>query len=87
MADLGRSLGVKVRVARDIALGAATIVAEREGRGLAPLLAAGVMVDATDCLTTIAAGDRIPRKARVVSATVAALATLNGMLLLAREVG
>lgn len=71
--------------ARDIALGAAAIVAEREGRGLAPLLAAGVMVDATDCLATIAAGDRIPQKARVVSATVAALATLNGALLLAQE--
>ena len=71
--------------ARDIALGAATIAAQREGRGLAPLLAAGVMVDATDCLATIAAGDKIPRQARVVSATVAALATLNGVLLLSRE--
>jgi hypothetical protein len=80
--------GVMARAfgARDIALGAATIAAQREGRGLAPLLAAGVMVDATDCLATIAAGDKIPRQARVVSATVAALATLNGVLLLAREV-
>ena len=71
--------------ARDIALGVATILAEREGHGLAPLLAVGVMVDAVDCLATVAAGDRIPRGARAVSATLAAAATLNGALLLARE--
>ncbi|MFM8527037.1 MAG: hypothetical protein ACKOBH_02800 [bacterium] len=79
--------GVMARAfgARDIALGVAAIIAERERRGLAPLLAVGVMVDAVDCAATLAAGDRIPRQARMVSATLAAAATHNGVLLLARE--
>ena len=71
--------------ARDVALGIATIVAEREERGLASLLAVGMMVDAVDCLATIAAGERIPAKARMASATLAAAAALNGAILLARE--
>lgn len=79
--------GVMARAfgARDVALGVATIIAEREERGLAPLLAVGVMVDAVDCLATLAAGDRIPSQARALTATLAAAATLNGALLLARE--
>jgi len=71
--------------ARDVALGVATILAERDGRGLAPLLAVGVMVDAVDCLATLAAGERFPRKARIASAVLAAAATVNGACLLARE--
>lgn len=71
---------------RDIALGVATIAAAREQKVLRPLLALGVMVDAIDCAATVAAGDRIPKQARVVSAGVAALAAVNGARLLARAV-
>jgi hypothetical protein len=71
--------------ARDVALGVATILAARDGRGLAPLLAAGVMVDAVDCLATLAAGEKIPKNARTASALLAAAATVNGACLLARE--
>jgi hypothetical protein len=66
-------------------LGVATILAARDGRGLAPLLAAGVMVDAVDCLATLAAGEKIPKNARTASALQAAAATVNGACLLARE--
>lgn len=68
---------------RDIALGAATLIAAREPRTLAPLLALGVMVDSIDCAATLAAGDRIPDRARYASAAVAAGAAINGLRLFA----
>ena len=80
--------GVMARAfgARDVALGIATLIAEREDRGLAALLAAGVFTDSVDCLATLAAGDRIPRRARTLSAVMAAGAAVNGVLLLRREI-
>ena len=68
---------------RDIALGVATLIAARDRRTLAPLLALGVMVDAIDCAATLAAGDRIPDRARNASAAVAAGAAINGLRLYA----
>ena len=69
---------------RDIALGAATLIAAPESKTLAPLLALGAMVDAIDCAATLAAGDKIPDRARYASAAVAAFAAVNGLRLLAR---
>ena len=85
----GADGGVMARAfgGRDIALGVATIVAAREPRVLRPLLALGVMVDVIDCAATIAAGERIPKQARTVSAAVAAMAAVNGARLLARTAG
>jgi len=69
---------------RDIALGAATLIAARDAKTLAPLLALGAMVDAIDCAGTLAAGDKIPDRARYASAAVAAGAAINGLRLFAR---
>jgi hypothetical protein len=69
---------------RDIALGAATLIAARESKTLAPMLALGVMVDTIDSAATLAAGDKIPDRARYVSAAVAAWAALNGFRLFTR---
>jgi len=74
---MARAFGV-----RDVALGAATISAARSGN-LRALLALGILCDVVDCAATLAAGDRIPQQARVVSAAVAAGAALNGVALLA----
>jgi len=70
--------------ARDIALGIATVAAQSHGGGYRTLLAVGVFCDAVDCGATILAGDRIPDRARLLTAAVAAGAALNGLLLLAR---
>jgi len=69
---------------RDIALGAATLIAARESKTLSSLLALGVMVDAIDCAATLAAGERIPDRARYASAGLAAGAAINGLRLFAR---
>ena len=74
---MARAFGV-----RDIALGAATISAGRGGN-LRTLLALGILCDVVDCAATLAAGEKIPQQARVVSAAVAAGAALNGVALLA----
>ncbi|MDP4604208.1 MAG: hypothetical protein NWS75_06800 [Solirubrobacteraceae bacterium] len=74
---MARAFGV-----RDVALGAATISAARGGN-LRTLLALGILCDVVDCAATLAAGERIPQQARVVSAAVAAGAALNGVALLA----
>ena len=72
---------------RDIALGAATLIAARDPKILAPLLALGVMVDSIDCAATLAAGDKIPDRARYVSAGLAAGAAINGFRLFVRARG
>ena len=69
---------------RDIALGAATLIAARDPKTLAPMLALGVMVDTIDSAATLAAGDKIPDRARYVSAAIAAGAAINGLRLFAR---
>ena len=69
---------------RDIALGAATLIAARESKTLSSLLALGVMVDAMECGATLAAGERIPDRARYASAGLAAGAAINGLRLFAR---
>jgi hypothetical protein len=69
---------------RDIALGAATLLAARDAKTLAPLLALGVMVDSIDCAATLAAGEKIPDRTRFVSAAIAAGAAINGLRLFAR---
>lgn len=74
---MARAFGV-----RDIALGAATISAGRGGN-LRTLLALGILCDVVDCAATLAAGEKIPQQARVVTAAVAAGAALNGVALLA----
>ncbi len=76
---IGRAFG-----ARDVALGVATVAAQSHGGGYRTLLAVGVFCDAIDCGATLLAGDRIPDRARVLTAAVAAGAALNGLLLLAR---
>jgi len=68
---------------RDIALGAATLLAARNPKTLAPILALGVMVDSIDCAATLAAGDKVPERTRYVSAAVAGWAALNGLRLFA----
>lgn len=78
---MARAFGV-----RDVALGAATISAARGGN-LRTLLALGILCDVVDCAATLAAGERIPQQARVVSAAVAAGAALNGVALLAATRG
>ncbi|MBU3674675.1 MAG: hypothetical protein FGM34_06450 [Solirubrobacteraceae bacterium] len=75
---MGRAFGV-----RDLALGTATVAAQARGSGYRTLLALGVACDAVDLAATLMAGDRIPSRARQVTAAVAAIATLNGVLLLA----
>ena len=75
---LGRAFGV-----RDFALGAATLAAQGRGDGYRTLLALGVACDAVDFAATLMAGDRIPPRARQVTAAVAAGAAVNGLLLLA----
>ena len=74
---MARAFGV-----RDIALGAATISAGRGGN-LRTLLALGILCDVVDCAATLAAGEKIPQQARVLTAAVAAGAALNGVALLA----
>ena len=69
---------------RDIALGAATLIAARDPKTLALMLALGVMVDTIDSAATLAAGDKIPDRARYVSAAIAAGAAINGLRLFAR---
>ena len=75
---LGRAFGV-----RDFAIGAATLAAQARGDGYRTLLALGIACDAVDLAATLLAGDRIPPRARQVTAAVAAGAVLNGGLLLA----
>lgn len=75
---MGRAFGV-----RDFALGTATLAAQARGDGYRPLLALGIACDAVDFAATLMAGDRIPPRARQVTAAVAAAAALNGVLLLA----
>ncbi|MFM8560906.1 MAG: hypothetical protein ACKOB9_02260 [Solirubrobacterales bacterium] len=75
---MGRAFGV-----RDFALGTATLAAQARGDGYRPLLALGIACDAVDLVATLMAGDRIPPRARQVTAAVAAAAALNGVLLLA----
>ena len=74
---MARAFGV-----RDVALGVATIAAARRGN-LRTLLAVGILCDVVDCAATLAAGEKIPQQARVVTAAVAAGAALNGVALLA----
>ena len=74
---MARAFGV-----RDVALGAATIAAARSGN-LRTLLALGILCDVVDCVATLAAGEKIPQQARVLTAAVAAGAALNGVALLA----
>jgi hypothetical protein len=80
----GADVGVMARAfgVRDIALGAATISAGRGGN-LRTLLALGIFCDVVDCAATLAAGEKIPQQARVLTAAVAAGAALNGVALLA----
>lgn len=75
---LGRAFGV-----RDFALGSATLAAQARGNGYRTLLTLGIACDAVDLAATLMAGDRIPARARQVSAAVAAGAVVNGALLLA----
>ncbi|MFM9023376.1 MAG: hypothetical protein ACKOK7_06505, partial [Solirubrobacterales bacterium] len=75
---MGRAFGV-----RDFALGTATLAAQARGGGYRTLLALGIACDAVDFAATLMAGDRIPPRARQVTAAVAAAAALNGVLLLA----
>lgn len=77
---MGRAFGV-----RDFALGTATLAAQARGGGYRTLLALGIACDVVDCAATVMAGDRIPPRARQVTAAVAAGAALNGALLLAAE--
>jgi hypothetical protein len=74
---MARAFGV-----RDVALGIATISAARGGN-LRTLLAVGILCDVVDCAATLAAGEKIPQQARVLTAAVAAGAALNGVALLA----
>ena len=75
---MGRAFGV-----RDFALGTATLAAQARGGGYRTLLALGIACDAVDFAATLVAGDRIPPRARQVTAAVAAAAAVNGVLLLA----
>ena len=74
---MARAFGV-----RDVALGIATISAARGGN-LRTLLVVGILCDVVDCAATLAAGEKIPQQARVLTAAVAAGAALNGVALLA----
>jgi len=66
---------------RDIALGAATInAAQGPTNQYRLLLALGVAADLSDCLAT--AGSRAPKASKLLVTTMAAAATVNGLLLL-----
>src|SRR4051794_8767112 len=69
--------------ARDMALGAGTLAAERGGQSTTPWVLGGLLCDATDLLATHAARDRLPRAATPLIYALAGGALLAGLANLA----
>jgi hypothetical protein len=74
---VGRGLG-----ARDMAVGAGTLLALRRGRGARAWIAAGIAGDVADLGSSLAAGDALPRFGRIGTAALAGGAALAGAWLL-----
>jgi hypothetical protein len=75
---LFRSVG-----ARDVALGAGTLVALRQGGALRPWLFGALLADAADFVATFAAGKAVPAQGRAAIALIAGGA-VAGQLAVAR---
>jgi hypothetical protein len=69
--------------ARDLAIAIGVLESVRRGGPLRGWLAAGVLADATDFAATAAAGDALPRRARLASLVVAGGAAATGAALAA----
>jgi hypothetical protein len=67
--------------ARDVAIGAGTLLALAEGAPARRWLQAGLLADATDLGATLAAGRELPPAARALVASIAGTATLLGLRL------
>ncbi|HEX7299204.1 MAG TPA: hypothetical protein VF257_09355 [Solirubrobacteraceae bacterium] len=63
---LARCLG-----GRDVVVGAGTAMAAARDRDPAPWLVGGAVADAVDAATTLAAGERIPRRGRLATVALA----------------
>jgi hypothetical protein len=70
--------------ARDVALGAGTLVALRQGGALRPWLFGALLADAADFVATFAAGKAIPAQGRAAIALIAGGA-VAGQLAVARS--
>ncbi|MBA2630781.1 MAG: hypothetical protein H0U84_07145 [Thermoleophilaceae bacterium] len=71
--------------ARDIALSAGTVLAALQGAGLRPWLIGSVGSDLTDLAATLAAGDSLPRRARLGTIALAGASALAAAALLAAD--
>jgi hypothetical protein len=67
--------------ARDVALAAGTVLAAARGDDLRPWLAGCVACDVVDIGATLAAGDDVPKRARVGTVALAGGAALAGATL------
>jgi len=71
--------------ARDVALGLGTLAAQRSGGALKPWLLAATLADATDLVSTFAAGKAVPKQGKAAIALLAGGAIVQ-QLALARNV-
>jgi hypothetical protein len=67
--------------ARDIAIGAGTLIALADGAPARRWLQAGLLADAADLGATLAAGRELPRETRALAGSIAGGATLLGLRL------
>jgi hypothetical protein len=63
---------------RDLVIGAGAALAAARDRDTAPWLAAGALADLVDGISTLAAGDRIPRNGRLGTVALAGASAVLG---------
>ena len=80
----GAQVALRGLAARELALAAGLLAAVRRGERALPWLSAMVASDAGDAAATLAAGDRLSKRARCATVAVAGTAAAIGIALAAR---